>query len=60
MIIPFLFYSAAAFATGWQISQQILMGVWGKPSNSLGCEALRNRRRNMHSQEWYCPYKLRI
>jgi hypothetical protein len=25
MIIPFLFYSAAAFATGWQISQQILM-----------------------------------
>ena len=34
-MIPFLLYTSAAFATGWQISQQILMGVWGKPSNPI-------------------------
>jgi hypothetical protein len=34
-MITFLLYLATAICTGWQLSQQILMGVWGKPSNPL-------------------------
>jgi len=32
-MITFLLYIATAISTAWQLSQQILMGVWGKPSN---------------------------
>jgi hypothetical protein len=31
----FLLFIVTALATGWQLSQQILMGVWGKPLNPL-------------------------
>jgi len=31
----FLIYIITAIGTGWQLSQQILMGVWGKPSNPI-------------------------
>lgn len=31
----FLLFFVTALATGWQLSQQILMGVWGKPSNPI-------------------------